>query len=401
MAMQPTTNQPRDSLWLILSLFIGFRLMILMAWPVETLTRYGDYQYYYNLAALSDMGRLPFLHYWSEHLPIFPFLSVALYQLSGGVFKNYALLLSLSMLVFETGSLVLLYRMASEIRDRSQATWVSGAYVALFTPVFIWLGTFEAMTAFLVLLTLFALHRGQSWLSGIAIGLGAVTKVLPLLLLATVWRTRGWRAAVVSGLLALLVCLVVLGPLLILSPDYTLASLQSQGSKSSWQTVWALLDGNTANTGIFGPVADHFDPVKARTQLHNPSRVPAWLTLMPFALLGLFMFTRPVLRPAHDPFIFAALTFTIFFLWAKGWSPQWQIFLIPLLLLSLPVQRAVLFVLVLGFINLLEWPILLSRGLTELLPLTIVARTIVLALLGWQLYKQMTRLPRPTAALNG
>ncbi len=399
--MQPTTNQPRDSLWLILSLFIGFRLMILMAWPVETLTRYGDYQYYYNLAALSDFARLPFLHYWSEHLPIFPFLSVALYQLSGGVFKNYALLLRLSMLVFETGSLVLLYRMASDIRDKSQATWVSGAYVALFTPVFIWLGTFEAMTAFLVLLTLFALHRGQSWLSGIAIGLGAVTKVLPLLLLATVWRTRGWRAAVVSGLLALLVCLVVLGPLLILSPDYTLASLQSQGSKSSWQTVWALLDGNTANTGIFGPVADHFDPVKARTQLHNPSRVPAWLTLMPFALLGLFMFTRPVLRPAHDPFIFAALTFTIFFLWAKGWSPQWQIFLIPLLLLSLPVQRAVLFVLVLGFINLLEWPILLSRGLTELLPLTIVARTIVMALLAWELYKQMTRLPRPTGTVNG
>jgi hypothetical protein len=401
MAMQPTTNQPRDSLWLVLSLFIGFRLMMLMAWPAEALTQYGDYQYYYNLAALSEMGRLPFLDYWSEYPPIFPFLSVALYQLSGGVFKNYALLLSLTMLAFETGSLVLLYRMASEIRDRSQATWVTVVYVALFIPVFIWLGTFEAMTAFFVLLTLFALRRGQSCLTGIAIGLGVVIKVLPILLLATVWRTRGWRAALVSGLLALLVCLVVLGPLLILSPDYTLASLQSQGSKSSWQTVWALLDGNKANTGIFGPVADHFDPVKARTQLYNPSRVPAWLTFIPFALLGLFIFTRPVLRHADDPFIFAALTFTIFFLWAKGWSPQWQLFLVPLLLLSLPVQRAVLFLLVLGFINLLEWPILLSRGLTELLPLTIVARTIVLLLLAWELYQQMNHLPEPTGVADG
>jgi uncharacterized membrane protein len=399
--MQPTANQPRNSLWLILSLFIGFRLMMLMAWPAETLTQYGDYQYYYNLAALSDMGRLPFLDYWSEHFPTFPFLSVALYQLSGGAFKNYALLLSLTMLVFEVATLALLYRMASDTRGESQATWMSGVYVALFIPVFIWLGTFEAMTAFFVLLTLFALRRGQPWLSGIAIGLGAMTKVLPLMLLATIWRTRGWRAALVSGLLALLVCLVVLGPLLILSPDYTLASLQSQVSKSSWQTVWALLDGNTVNTGIFGPVADHFDPVKARTQLCNPSRVPAWLTLIPFALLGLFIFTRPVLRDAEDPFIFAALTFTIFFLWAKGWSPQWQMFLVPLLLLSLPVRRAVLFVLVLGFINLLEWPLLLSRGLTELLPLTIVARTIVLVLLGWELYQQMTRLPQPTGAANG
>ena len=399
--MQPTTNQPRDSLWFILSLFIGFRLMMLMAWPAETLTQYGDYQHYYNLAALSEMGLLPFLDYWSEYPPIFPFLSVALYQMSGGVFKNYALLLSLTLLAFETGSLVLLYRMASEIRDKSQATWVSGLYVALFIPVFIWLGTFEAMTAFFVLLTLFALRRGQSSLPGIAIGLGALTKLLPLLLLATIWRTRGWRAALVTGLLALLVCLVVLGPLLILSPDHTLASLKSQGSKSSWQTVWALLDGNTANTGIFGPVADHFDPVKPMTQLYNPSRVPGWLTLIPFALLGLFIFTRPVLRHADDPFIFAALTFTILFLWAKGWSPQWQIFLVPLLLLSLPIQRALLFVLVLGFINLLEWPILLSRGLTELLPLTIVARTIVLVLLAWELYQQMTRLPEPTGTANG
>jgi len=401
MAMQPTTYQPRDSLWLILSLFIGFRLMMLMAWPADTLTRYGDYQYYYNLAALSEIGLLPFLDYWSEYPPIFPFLSVALYQLGGGLFKNYALLLSLTMLVFETGGLVLLYRMASEIRDRSQATWVSGVYVALFIPVLIWLGTFEAIAAFLVLLTLFALRRRQLWLTGIAIGLGAAIKVLPILLLVTIWRTRGWRPALVSGLLALLLCLLVLGPLLILSPDYTLASLQSQGTKSSWQTVWALLDGNTANTGIFGPVADHFDLVKARTQLHNPSRLPGWLTLIPFALLGLFIFTRPVLRDADDPFIFAALTFTVFFLWAKGWSPQWQLFLVPLILLSLPLQRAVLFVLVLGFINLLEWPILLSRGLTELLPLTIVARTIVLVLLGWELYQQMTRLPEPTGAANG
>lgn len=399
--MQPTTNQPRDSFWLILSLFIGFRLMMLMAWPAETLTRYGDYQYYYNLAALSEIGLLPFLDYWSEYPPIFPFLSVALYQLSAGMFKNYALLLSLTMLAFETGSLVLLYRMASASRHRSHATWVTGVYVVLFIPVFIWLGTFEAMTVFFVLLTLFALRRGQSWLAGIAIGLGAVIKVLPILLLATIWRTLGWRAALVSGLWAVLLCLVVLGPLLILSPDYTLASLQSQGSKSSWQTVWALLDGNAANTGILGPVADHFDPDKATTQLHNSSRVPAWLTLIPFGLLGLFLFTRPVLRDSDDPFIFAGLTFTIFFLWAKGWSPQWQLFLVPLLLLSLPLQRAVLFVLVLGFINLLEWPILLSRGLTELLPLTIVARTIVLALLGWELYQQMTRLPELTGAANG
>jgi hypothetical protein len=96
--------------------------------------------------------------------------------------------------------------------------------------------------------------------------------------------------------------------------------------------------------------------------------------------------------------IFTGLTFTLFFLWSKGWSPQWQIFLIPLLLLALPLRRATTFVLVLGFVNLLEWPVILSRGLTHLLPLTIVARTLIFALLAWELYQQMRQPATPEPA---
>ena len=70
---------------------------------------------------------------------------------------------------------------------------------------------------------------------------------------------------------------------------------------------------------------------------------------------------------------------------------QWQTFLIPLLLLSLPYRRAVLFIILLGFVNLLEWPVILSRGLTELLPITIFARTFIFILLGIDLYQRMTK----------
>ncbi len=86
-------------------------------------------------------------------------------------------------------------------------------------------------------------------------------------------------------------------------------------------------------------------------------------------------------------------------MWSKGWSPQWQLFLIPLLLLSLPLQRATMFVLVLGFVNLLEWPVILSRGLTGLSPLTVVIRTLILILLAWELYQQM-RKPANQEATN-
>jgi hypothetical protein len=182
--------------------------------------------------------------------------------------------------------------------------------------------------------------------------------------------------------------LLVLGPFLWLSPTFTLASLQAQVGKSSYQTVWALIDGNRT-TGNFGPLRDHLDPAKAGQPLNNPARLPTWLTLIPFGLVGLFIFSRPqALADAHaDAVTFTTLTFIIFILWSQGWSPQWQTFLVPLLLLALPVRRAVLFIIVLGFINFLEWPVILSRGLTDLLPVTIIIRTLILILLLVELYQ--------------
>ena len=59
----------------------------------------------------------------------------------------------------------------------------------------------------------------------------------------------------------------------------------------------------------------------------------------------------------------------------------------PLLLLTLPERRAVLFIIALGFINFLEWPVILSRGLNSLLPITIIARTLLLILLAVELYR--------------
>ncbi len=376
-------------LGLILALFISARLMLLMVWPAENLTLYGDYQYHFDLAALSSRGYLPFIHYWSEHAPVFPFINLIPYWLSGGIFKNYVLLASLVLLAFEAGALTLLYWLAAANRGESDAAQIGWVYIALFVPVFLWLRTFDAITAFFVLLALLAVQRDRPWLAGLAIGLGTMTKLLPILLLATVWRMRGRRAALVSGLVAVLVIVAILGPLLALSPDYTLASLQAQAGKSSWETVWALLDGNVANTGNFGPIIDHFDPAKAGQILYNPSRVSPWLAAIPFALLGLFLFTRPVVRGAEDGAIFTALALVLSCLWSKGWSPQWQMFLIPLIFLSLPLRRAVMFVVVLGFVNLLEWPVILSRGLTQILPLPILARTLLFVLLAWELYVQM------------
>lgn len=382
-----TTSSPADFL-LILSLFFSSRLMMLLAFPPENLIFYGDYQHYFNVAQLTQEGWYPFIHYWYEFPPIFPYLNIGAYLLAGQQLKNYIVILAFILLLVECGTLYLLYRLVAQLRGPAQGIQVAWIYTSLFIPVFFWLGNFDALTTFFILLALYGLFRHKGWWVALGIGLGMMVKFVPVLLLATVWRAWGLRAMLLYGAAVAGITLLILGPFLWLSPTFTLASLQAQAGKSSYQTVWALIDGNRT-TGNFGPLRDHLDPAKATQPINNPARLPTWLTLIPFGLVGLFIFSRPqTLHDAHaDAVTFTALTFIIFILWSQGWSPQWQTFLIPLLLLALPVQRAVLFIVVLGFINFLEWPVILSRGLTALLPLSIGIRTLIFILLAVELYQ--------------
>ena len=180
---------------LILILFLNARLLMLLILPADNLTIYGDYRYYFDLGRLFwDLGYLPFIHYWSEYPPLFPFLNLVLYGASSGLFKNYVVLAGLVLLLFETGSLVLLYLMSTDLRRDTAAVQISWVYVMLYVPLFIWLRNYDPMPAFFFLLALFILLRSRSWwLSGLIIGLGTMIKFFPILLLITVWWTRGWR----------------------------------------------------------------------------------------------------------------------------------------------------------------------------------------------------------------
>ena len=71
-----------------------------------------------------------------------------------------------------------------------------------------------------------------------------MVKLLPLILLAPVARAKGIKQTLKYSGGVLLVCLIIFGPFLAFNPTMTVASLQAQASKSSYQTVWAMLDGN-------------------------------------------------------------------------------------------------------------------------------------------------------------
>lgn len=388
--MNTWLNKDRD-VALIVGLFVAFRLMWLMAYPPDSLMIYGDYPYYFDLAQLAKQGRLPFLGYWVEYPPLFAYLCQGLYALTADHYLAFATLLGLVMIAFEAGNVVMVFRLAGHVRSREDALKLTWVYALLFAPAFVMWHNHDVISTFFFLWAADDFLRGRSNRSAVWVGLGAMIKYFPVLLLPVVWRfRRDGRQAILYTLIVAAVCVAILAPFVIASPTYALASLRAQLSKTSWQTVWALIDGNLG-TGILGAASSHVDPSVATALQGNPPRIPP---VIPFVLFGslylwLWISQPPISRPSGVRYpasqvrfmAFTATTLVVFFLWSKGWSPQWLVMLIPFLLMTSPLGRSLLYILTLSFINLAEWPVLLSRGMNQYLYLTVPLRTVLFILL--------------------
>ncbi|MCP4540307.1 MAG: DUF2029 domain-containing protein, partial [Chloroflexi bacterium] len=180
----------------IVALFVALRLMVMATFPPDSLTLFGDYIYYYELATYSDQGYLPFIHYWSEYPPIFPFLSVGVYQLAhlfGGGYHIYVYLMGLLMLVVNTVNLLLFLRLAQRLRGEGSVERLGWVYSVLFVPLIYTWWNFDALTLLSLLLALELLLNGREYWSAAVVGVGALIKLVPLLLFPAVMRTRPWR----------------------------------------------------------------------------------------------------------------------------------------------------------------------------------------------------------------
>ena len=415
----PSAGAPGEGLRTAVILLIGLRLVLLMALPADAVFEYGDLIYHYNLAAWSVPGQcpagpaacLPLLDFWYEYPPIFPYLSVGLLQLLGGgdlpAFHTYAYGLTLVLLLADVGNLILLHRLAGRLHGPATANWTAWVYALLPTPLILGWWTFEGLTTLWILLGLWAIFTRRDALVGAAIGLGVLTKFVPLLLLPLVWSARAARRALAITALTLGVVAVGVAPFLWRSPDLALASLGAQLAKSSYATVWAMLDGNLRTddgmpiTGTFGPLSDRLVAALAFGQLHHPARVPGWLSLGVAALIGggLWLAARRRYPGGWDDarlLTLLALTFAIFLLWSKGWSPQWQHWLVPLILLTRPNREGLLLVLTLAAVSFLEWPVLLSRGFAWGYWITIPLRAVLFIAWGADLAGRLLS-PKPLA----
>ena len=143
----------------------------------------------------------------------------------------------------------------------------------------------------------------------------------------------------------------------------TQASLLSQPNRNSWGTVWAWMDGNYIN-GAFAYPEDRYDPNYALfARVGNPPVISPLLRLTIFAAIGLFFWVKTKNRDDQSFLSLIGITWVIFLLWSSGWSPQWVLYLIPIILLTFPTPKAIFLNLIMLLLALLEWPTLLGHQL--------------------------------------
>jgi len=400
----------------LLLLYIGFRVMLLLAYqPIlidsgeQGVGTSGDRLYHYQLAALSGEGKLPFRDWWSEFPPFWFITTTGVYMALGDNvnYTSWSLILGMLMIVAETGNLLLMRAIGTKLHGSGTGMALAWVYAVTFAPVIFMWWNFDSIMTFFLLLGIYWLLKKQDNRSAIATGIGVLVKFVPALLIGAVIRFRDVKRSIIYIVITVITVAIVYVPLLDVNSEMTLVSLTAQFNKASYESVWALIDGNLT-TGNFGSIESHFDPKAAGLiEGKNPAVIPSWLRLGVAVAIGLFVFVRMKRFDDIGLLAFVGVTLLIFYLQSQGWSPQWIVQIIPLTLLVFPNRTGVLVTVLLSFLSFTEYPFLWSRtgdlnppgvmGGALLMPfvMVVVTRTLILLGIAVAFYQKLRQEPIP------
>ncbi len=357
-------------------LFLLARLVLIISIPIEGLKSYGDYWNFFNLASLGN----PFFDLWVEYPPFFPFLSRLIYVIAGGKEHVYIYGFVVLFSIIQAINIYIFQKICNAIYGPDEIIHRVAVYGFMLVSLFYGWAYFDTLGVFCLLLGLISLLEKKDVRAGIALGLGGLIKWFPLLVLPAAWKWLGSKRALRTIIISVLIVLSVWGFLFAASPSFTKASLISQSAKGSWETIWAVIDGNLS-TGNFLKEIDRLNPSTASIATGKISTISPWALLIVFGGIGLGIFLKSRIDSPKKMIAFTGLTIILFYLWSPGYSPQWVLYLLPIVLLSFNRMRGTLFGLVLLFVNLLEWPILLSRGWFNFIEEIILLRSFLFVIL--------------------
>jgi hypothetical protein len=289
-------------------------------------------------------GQVPYLDVPSEYPQVatvlfaVPYLFTSHPSVEAYGYWLHSSIFSLIMLGFLGGTIILLYRMLPTHKSR--------AYLMLLpASLYFAYNRFDILPSFLVLLSLYFLQRKWDVFTGIVLAIAALTKWYPVLLFPIfylyIYNTRrrlDWKMTLAFGLTCIGIIL----------PTFLTSGLQ----------------------GVLQPYAFHasraieFAALPAFIQ----SILVGWfgsgisLTLFPTIFLALSVLPVPlsvfVRIDSFDKVMYwSILVLTSFILFSRIWSPQWMLWLLPLLILTARTPRHIFCIIVYGIVNYLAFPL--------------------------------------------
>ena len=384
---------------LIFVQFVLLRLGLALLWrPIGLFERGSDVGAYEQRARLALQGLQPYVDYWVEYPPLFPWTATGLKLLSvplGGDEAAFQVLFSLMMVCFEAGILWLIHAIAVRVWDEPRGLLTAAAYAALFYPIYIANRHFESIAVFFLLLGLYLAIGERRHSAALALALGVLTKLFPAAALPALLAGQSWNAR--ARYLGLTVAAVAgaLAPLAVIGREFFVASIQNMLMRPGWETVWALADGYFG----FGWIHRYRQSPDTALEFNYTPDLPAaawWGTAAAVAALyAVLALRRSPPTPASVVWS-TGLALAAFALYLRGWSPQFMVWLLPFALLAYPGGRGFLIATGLSILALLEYPayFVLWSEHPWVLWILVVARTLAIVALGAVFAQRLWRAAR-------
>jgi hypothetical protein len=203
-------------------------------------------------------------------------------------------------------------------------------------------------------------------------------------------------------LYVLLFTAVVVGigyPLVSANPSLALSSFRIQSIRAPWQSIWALIDGSY-QAGVVRLDMRNLEGLAAPLW---QSRIPwGWVGVL-FLVVYLWLYTRPYdWTRIRTPLAFTATSVILLFLYSKGWSPQFLVWILAFIALLLPTLRGVVLAILLSLVNVVESHFFLIMLPSEawLMVGTVIIRTLLLLLLMVEFLMQIWPATERVAAVR-
>ncbi|MCS7287063.1 MAG: hypothetical protein RMK30_08230 [Anaerolineae bacterium] len=358
-------SHKRNELAILILLFISLRFFALMLLrPGGFITDFSDFHVsFLPFAQWSRYGLYPYQDFWMEYPPLLPWMVVAVYKASlllppwDDPRLWFNTLIGLSVLLFDTGNLVLIYLMGYKLWGWEKGRLTGWIYLGLFATFYTALGWLDNIPLFFVLLSLYLwigpspkLGLIRALLSGASLGMGFMFKVVPALLLPLGFRALKKREFVLCLAGFSIVAGVLAVPFVVLNPDMFITSFRAMMGRSPWETVWAIMNGYYSYGVIAG---DRFSTPESFAVY--PSRIPGLLPLLLWGLIYFWLILR--LRHQGEPSRLVTSASLVFFSYealTTGYSPQHIVYFLPFLILLMPNPIGVAGAISFTLINLFE-----------------------------------------------